>query len=52
MIISKRLNKVIINKSTNDTFLNEICEKMESYVIQDLLDFSDKVLFDIYKGKH
>lgn len=29
-----------------------ICDKMDSYVIQDLIDYCDKVLFEIFKGKY
>ena len=29
-----------------------ICDKMDNYVIQDLIDFCDKVLFEIFKGKY
>ncbi|VVC44744.1 ATPase, AAA-type, core,ATPase, AAA-type, conserved site,Peroxisome biogenesis factor 1, N-terminal [Cinara cedri] len=48
-IISKRLYPLKSYKT--DKYLDEICEKMDSYVIQDLIDFCDKVLFDNYKGE-
>jgi len=35
----------------NDEFLMYICKKMDNYVIQDLIDYCDKVLFEIFKGK-
>lgn len=49
MIISKQLNKMIFD-SDMDKCLTDICDKMESYVIQDLIDYCDKVLFEIFKG--
>lgn len=50
MIISKHLNKIILDNDI-DQCLMDICNKMESYVIQDLIDYCDKVLFEIFKGK-
>lgn len=29
-----------------------ICEKMDNYVIQDIIDYCDKVLFEMFKGKY
>lgn len=50
LIISKRLNKIEFDEDVNDEFLLGISEKMDSYVIQDILDYCDKVLFEIFKG--
>ncbi|XP_060858422.1 peroxisomal ATPase PEX1 isoform X1 [Metopolophium dirhodum] len=50
IIISKRLKKVKFNKDVDDDFLMSICDKMDNYVIQDLIDYCDKVLFEIFKG--
>lgn len=51
-IISKRLNKVLFDKDVDEDFLMCISEKMDCYVIQDLIDYCDKVLFEIFKGKY
>lgn len=29
-----------------------LCEKMDGYVIQDLVDYCDKVMFEVFKGNH
>jgi len=45
VVISKRLNLDV-----NDKLLTDICKQMDNYVIQDLIDYCDKVLFEIFKG--
>ncbi|XP_025196709.1 peroxisome biogenesis factor 1 [Melanaphis sacchari] len=50
IFISKRLSKIQFNKCVDDDFLMTICEKMDNYVIQDIIDYCDKVLFEIFKG--
>ncbi|XP_015379787.1 PREDICTED: peroxisome biogenesis factor 1 isoform X2 [Diuraphis noxia] len=50
IIISKRLKKVNFNKDVDYDFLMSICDKMDNYVIQDIIDYCDKVLFEIFKG--
>ncbi|XP_027844705.2 peroxisome biogenesis factor 1 [Aphis gossypii] len=50
IIISKRLKKIQFNKDVDDDFLMTICEKMDNYVIQDIIDYCDKVLFEMFKG--
>lgn len=50
MIISKHLNKILFDNDM-DKCLMDICDKMESYVIQDLIDYCNKVLFEVFKGK-
>ncbi|XP_060847155.1 peroxisomal ATPase PEX1 [Rhopalosiphum padi] len=50
IIISKRLNKIQFNNDVDDDFLMSICDKMDNYVIQDIIDYCDKVLFEIFKG--
>lgn len=52
MIISKRLKNIKFDKDINDKLLSNICEKMNNYVIQDLIDFCDKVLFETIKSKN
>uniref|UniRef100_A0A2S2RAG7 Peroxisome biogenesis factor 1 n=3 Tax=Sipha flava TaxID=143950 RepID=A0A2S2RAG7_9HEMI len=52
LIISRRFTKIRSDIDVNDNFLMSICEKMDSYVIQDLIDYCDKVLFEVCKGEH
>ncbi|XP_050439980.1 uncharacterized protein LOC126845364 [Adelges cooleyi] len=49
-IISKRLNKILLDSDVDEDFMLRLCEKMDSYVIQDLLDYSDRVMFEMLKG--
>lgn len=51
LIISKRLKKIKFDKEVDDNFLMSICEKMDGYIIQDLIDYCDKVMFEIFKGE-
>lgn len=52
MIITKYLNNVKFDRDINDKILLSICEKMNNYVIQDLIDYCDKVLFETIKSKY
>jgi len=50
LIISKRLSKIKFDQDVNDKFLMDLCQQMDSYVMQDLIDYCDKVLFEVFKG--
>lgn len=51
-IILKRLSKIPFDHEVDDEFLMQFCEKLDSYVIQDLIDYCDKVLFEMFKGNY
>ncbi|XP_050529647.1 peroxisome biogenesis factor 1 isoform X2 [Daktulosphaira vitifoliae] len=50
IIVSRCLARIKQKDDVDEDFIMQLCEKMDSYVIQDILDYCDKVLFEVFKS--